>query len=290
MRLVNWNVQWGRGADGRVDLARIVREAGRLGEFDVLCLQELSRGFHPTFAGAGLAGGPAADQFAELADLLPGYEVVEAIGADLPAQTAGLPRRQFGNAVASRLPVGRVIRHTLPWPADPVRPSMQRVALEAEIAAPFGRLRVVTTHLEFYSETQRLAQVQALRDLHLQACGHAARPARSEKTDSPFADTGRPAAAVVCGDFNSAAGAAAHRAMLAPMAGAPGFVDAWAYTHASLPHAPTVGLYDHAQWQDGSFACDFVFVSEDLAPRIAACEVDGATAASDHQPIHLELG
>ncbi|MFL6704659.1 MAG: endonuclease, partial [Paraburkholderia graminis] len=30
MRLVDWNIQWGRGVDGRVDLARIVREARAL--------------------------------------------------------------------------------------------------------------------------------------------------------------------------------------------------------------------------------------------------------------------
>src|ERR1700730_4562857 len=46
MRLVNWNIQWGRGVDGRVDLARIVREARALCDFDVLCLQEVTRGFH----------------------------------------------------------------------------------------------------------------------------------------------------------------------------------------------------------------------------------------------------
>ena len=43
MRLVDWNIQWGRGVDGRVDLARIVREAESLCDFDVLCVQELSR-------------------------------------------------------------------------------------------------------------------------------------------------------------------------------------------------------------------------------------------------------
>jgi endonuclease/exonuclease/phosphatase family metal-dependent hydrolase len=252
-------------------------------------VQELSRGFHPTTASAGLGGGPSADQFAELAGLLPGYQLIEAVAADLPPLAPGLPRRQFGNAIASRLPVGRVIRHTLPWPADPIKPSMQRVALEAEVDAPFGKLRVITTHLEFYSAAQRLAQAEHLRTLHAEACGHAALPARSEKIDSPFADTERPAAAVVCGDFNSSTLDPAYGAMLASSAASPGFVDAWAQAHPGQPHAPTVGIYDHEQWQDGPYACDFVFVSEDLAPRIRTCEVDGVTAASDHQPIHLEL-
>ena len=31
------------------------------------------------------------------------------------------------------------------------------------------------------------------------------------------------------------------------------------------PRAATVGLYDHEQWPDGPFACDFVLVTEDLS-------------------------
>jgi endonuclease/exonuclease/phosphatase family metal-dependent hydrolase len=36
-------------------------------------------------------------------------------------------------------------------------------------------------------------------------------------------------------------------------------------------------------------ACDFVWVSEDLAPRVQAVAVDGATTLSDHQPVLLRL-
>ena len=35
-------------------------------------------------------------------------------------------------------------RHTLPWPAEPEKPSMPRIALEAVIEAPFGLVRVIT--------------------------------------------------------------------------------------------------------------------------------------------------
>ncbi|MBN3771929.1 endonuclease/exonuclease/phosphatase family protein, partial [Burkholderia sp. Se-20378] len=101
MRLIDWNIQWGRDADGVVDLSRTVAAIHELGDFDVLCLQEVTRGF------SALPGRPGADQFAELAALLPGYTIVEAIGADLPPIETGAPRRQFGNAIATRLPVGR---------------------------------------------------------------------------------------------------------------------------------------------------------------------------------------
>ncbi|ASW00406.1 endonuclease/exonuclease/phosphatase family protein [Paraburkholderia aromaticivorans] len=289
MKLINWNVQWGRGADGRVDLGRIVREARALCDFDVVCMQEVTRGFHEDPASGGLAGGPSADQFAELAALLPGFTVFDVVGADLPALGASRHRRQFGNAIATRLPVRQVLRHSLPWPADPAKPSMMRVALDAVIESDLGAIRVLCTHLEFYSELQRLAQLARLRDLHSEACAHARAPARAEKIDSPFFDTARPTSAIVCGDFNSAFESSAYRQMLEPIADAPPFVDAWASLHPRTPRAPTVGLYDRQQWPEGPFACDFIFVTQDLTRRVAACEVDPVSQASDHQPIWLEL-
>lgn len=292
MKLVSWNVQWGRDATGVVDLARSVREAQRLADFDVLCLQEITRGFRT------LPGGPGDDQFAELAALLPGFTVIEAIGADIGTDIGAdlasdrklSKRRQFGNAIATRLPIAQVFRHLLPWPADPAAPSMQRVALEAVIEAPGGALRVLVTHLEFYSERQRLAQVDELRRLQQEAAAHAAQPAPAENDAGPFANTARPVSAIVCGDFNSAWGSAAYARMLDPLAGSPAFIDAWTTLHPGESPPPTAGVYDTAQWPDGPLSCDFVFVTEDLRARLARCEIDGATRASDHQPVVLELG
>jgi endonuclease/exonuclease/phosphatase family metal-dependent hydrolase len=283
MRLISWNVQWGRDASGVVDLARTLDEARRIADFDVLCMQEITRGF------GALPGGPSEDQFAELAAALPGFTVLDAIGADLPPLEAGGRRRQFGNAIATRLPVGRVIRHTLPWPADAGAPSMQRVALEAVVQAPEGPLRVVVTHLEFYSLAQRLAQVDELRRLHVEAVTHAAHPAPAEHATGPFAATARPVSAIVCGDFNSEFGSEAYRRFIAPLGGATGFIDAWTALHPGKAPPPTAGVYDTEQWASGPIACDFVFVTEDLRARLRSCEIDSATSASDHQPIALEL-
>lgn len=289
MKLVDWNIQWGCGVDGRVDLGRIVRDARALCDFDVLCLQEVTRGFHEEPAAGGLKGAPSSDQFAELAALLPEMTVLDAIGSDLPSLGASRHRRQFGNAIMTRLPVRQVLRHSLPWPADPARPSMLRVALEAVLETDIGPLRVISTHLEFYSEKQRLAQVARLRELHQEACEHARSPARAEKPDSPFADTARPISAILCGDFNSAFEDTAYCRMLEPITEASAFVDAWTCAHPGEPRRATVGLYDHEQWPDGPFACDFVFVTQDLISRIASCDVDPHSRSSDHQPMWLEL-
>ncbi|MBM2764835.1 endonuclease/exonuclease/phosphatase family protein [Burkholderia anthina] len=283
MRLIDWNIQWGRDADGVVDLPRTIAAARRLGDFDVLCLQEVTRGF------GTLPGQPGPDQFAELAALLPGHTIVEAIGADLPALEPGAPRRQFGNAIATRLPVGRVLRQWLPWPADAGAPSMPRVALDVEIETRSGPLRVVTTHLEYYSARQRLAQVDALRARHREACAHADRPAPAENAAGPFTSTRQPRDAIVCGDFNSAFDSDAYRRFLEPITDAPAFVDAWVARHPDCTPPPTAGVYDTVQWSDGPLACDFVFVTETLLPRVTRCEIDGDTRASDHQPVVLEL-
>jgi endonuclease/exonuclease/phosphatase family metal-dependent hydrolase len=290
MRLVNWNIQWGRGADGRVDLRRIVQEAKDLADFDVLCLQEVTRGFDGGDAGGGLPGGPDADQFATLASLLPGYTVLCGIGADLPSPQPGGPRRQNGNAIVTRYPVGPVFRHSLPWPADADVPSMPRVALEAVLLSDIGPLRVTTTHLEFYSASQRLAQAHALRSVHAEACGHALRPSPHGNPNSPFAATERPLPALICGDFNSPVDDPAYTCMLEPMpAGVPPLADAWLAMHGQEPRAPTVGVHDREQWPQGPFACDFVFLTPDVASRLIRCDVDQQSAASDHQPIVVEL-
>jgi len=286
MRLISWNVQWGRDAQGVVDLTHTIDEAKRLTDFDVFCMQEITRGF------GTLPGGPSDDQFAEIAAALPGFTVLDAIGADLPAPGApggATGRRQFGNAIATRLPVLAVFRHSLPWPADSGGPSMQRVALEAVLDAPGGALRVIVTHLEFYSAKQRLAQIDALHRIHLEAADHAAHPSPAENASGPFAHSGRPISAIVCGDFNSPFDSDAYRHFLQPLIGAPGFIDAWTTLHPGAIPPMTAGVYDTAQWSSGPMTCDFVFVSEDLRARLRHCEIDGATQASDHQPIVVEL-
>jgi len=287
MKLLSWNIQWCRGVDGRVDPERIAREVRATADPDVICLQEVARGFDT------LAGSQGEDQFALLAAAFPGYTAIEGIAVDVPGE--GGARRQFGNLLLSRWPVRQAWRHLLPWPADAAHADMQRVAVEAVIEAPtglanIGELRVTTTHLAYYSATQRLAQVDALRDLHSAAQGHREPPKRADTSRGPFHWRPRPSAGIVTGDFNCEPGSPGHVRMLAPFDDAtPAFRDAWQVTHPLQPQAPTVGLFDNVQWPR-QFACDFVFVSADLAPRITAFEVDQASAASDHQALVLTLG
>jgi endonuclease/exonuclease/phosphatase family metal-dependent hydrolase len=282
MILITWNVQWCRGADGRVDPARILRVCRDMADFDVLCCQEVARDF-PALAGSG-----GADLFAQLAGGLRGYTAIEGIAIDAAGEDG--ERAQFGVLILTRRPVLQVFRHLLPWPADLAVPSMQRVALEAVIDGKRGPLRVTTTHLEYYSAVQRSAQVERLRDLQAEAAGHAADSTRDDKVGGPFAAYGRPACSVLCGDLNFPPDDAMHARLQAPIAkGVPAYRDAWRLRHPKRPHVPTIGLYDKEQWPGEPYCSDFIFVTEDLADRVADIVVNVDTNASDHQPILLKL-
>ena len=54
------------------------------------------------------------------------------------------------------------------------------------------------------------------------------------------------------------------------------------------PHAPTFRLFDRTYGPE-PMTCDFVLVSDALAPRVKGITVDLRTQASDHQPVSIEL-
>jgi len=282
MQLVTWNIQWGRGADGRVDLDRVVAHARRLANFDVLCVQEVSAGY------SELPGCDGRDQFQYLADHLPGYTAVVGVATDTPHPAGG--RRTFGNMIFPRFPVQQVFRHLLPWPADPDVLRMQRIALEATLNTPLGLVRVTTTHLEYYSSRQRVSQIERLRQLHQEATAQAGNVRPGQVSEGPFFFVPRTAASILTGDFNCQPDSAEMTRMLAAMDNATHpYRDAWEITHCGESHSPTVGIYDKAQWPDPPFTFDFILVSEDLVPRVKEIRVDAMSDASDHQPVLLVL-
>lgn len=266
MRLLSWNVQWCRGMDGRVDPKRIAAEAKRA-EPDVFCLQEIARNFPE------MAGSAGEDQVEVLKREMPGYEAFFVSAIDIPGSKG---RRRFGNLVLSRLPVGRVLRHLLPWPPAPEVQSMQRAAVEVTVQAPFGPLRVTTTHLEYYSKNHREAQIDRLLALHAEACAAHLRvtePGSYESFD-------RSKSALVCGDFNLPPSDSHHQKMLDG-----GFVDAWQALNPGKPRQDTFHLFDGEK----PYCCDYIFVTPDLVPRLKSIRIDTQTQASDHQPVILDL-
>jgi endonuclease/exonuclease/phosphatase family metal-dependent hydrolase len=267
MRLLSWNVQWCRGMDERVDPKRIAAVAKRIADPDVFCLQEVARNFPE------MAGSSGEDQVAILQAEFSGYEAFFVPAVDIPGKNG---RRQFGNLILSRLPVGRVMRHHLPWPELADQRSMPRGVVEALIETPFGPLRVMTTHLEYYSSTHRAAQIDRLIELHREA-GVAHAP-----VDEPgsYASYERGKSGLICGDFNLKPDDPSHRRMLDG-----GFVDAWAALNPGKAREDTFHLYDG----ETPYCCDYIFLTPDLVPRLRAIRIDRETKASDHQPVMVEL-
>jgi endonuclease/exonuclease/phosphatase family metal-dependent hydrolase len=275
MRLITWNIQWGKGCDGVVDLARIVAVARSLADADVFCFQEVSDGF------ASLDGGT--DQSAQLAALLPEHRPVFRPAIET-IDSQGRSRR-FGNMTLSRLPILQVASHLLPWPQDNSVRSMRRQALEVTIQTAFGALRVTNTHLEYYSAAQRDAQIGRLLDLQQEASSY--RQAADER--DPYGRQMIAASGILCGDFNFDVSDPQHAMLHASSRPGLNYRDAWTLRYPHRRHEPTCGIHDHAQWKHGPDCRDFIFVSEDLADRIRHVEVDGKTAASDHQPVLIEV-
>ena len=195
MKLVTWNIQWclrlrrpRRPAADRRRRARVRRlrrplPAGGRGQFRHAEGQPRRRPVRPHRRGAaGLHRG--------LRDRRRHRRARRRAGA------------RFGNMILSRLPVRWAQRRLLPWPADASVRNMPRVLVEVLVDAPFGPLRVLTTHLEYYSPLQRAAQLEAVRDRHAEACAHALAGGVGSESDGAFDRQPQTVSAILTGDFN----------------------------------------------------------------------------------------
>lgn len=281
MKLVTWNVQWFCGLDEVVSVERVLDEARAMADFDVLCLQEVAVNYTQLCGNAGF------DQVAHLRQLLPGFQVH--FGAAVNELGRDGQNQQFGNLIATRLPVTQVQHHALPYPADAGVRSMPRMCSSATLLTDIGPLRVMTTHLEFYSKRQRMAQAQALAALNAQDCAQAAQRPLDDESGGPFQKKVHTPSALLCGDFNFELSDPEYACIQKgnPGGGA-GLSDAWHVLHGDRPHEPTFRLFDR-RYGPEPVCCDFVFVSEDMKRRVAQIEVNTVTRASDHQPVLIEL-
>ena len=277
MKLITWNIQWGLGMDERLDLERIIAHAKAMADFDVLCLQEVADNFPE------LQGSRGENQFAELAALLPAYTAIEGVALDAP--DASGRRQRFGNMLFSRYPVGQVLRYTLPWEADATR-NMPRVLIEAVLSAPFGPVRVMTTHLEYSSDKLRRAQVEGIREAHRTACARVDRP--SVPGPGTYKVYPRTKSAILTGDFNMVPDDPVKKRLSETFGpGVPELRDTWEALNPGVPHPHSFCVSD--QRYGPAHCCDFIFVTEDLAPRLERVIYDVETRVSDHQPVLLEL-
>ncbi len=127
LRVLCYNIHHAAGVDRKLDVPRIARVIQSV-KPDLVALQEVDNK-------AGRSG--RVDQAAELARLT---KMHHAFGANIPLQGG-----QYGNAILSRLPIGRHQNHLLPN----VDSGEQRGVLAAHFELPGKQpLRLLATHLD----------------------------------------------------------------------------------------------------------------------------------------------
>ncbi|NKB56208.1 MAG: endonuclease [Alphaproteobacteria bacterium] len=285
MQLVSYNIQYGTGKDGRVDIDRIVSE---IADGDVIAMQEVDRFWTRS---------EMADQVEALTKRLPEHHWVYGPGVDMDASdrdetgTLRRRRRQFGNLLLSRFPVLLSRNHLLPKMSFHSQLSIQRSALDGAIAFPDGPVRVASVHLAHAAELERVSQVATLRELQRVAGrdGGVLSGAHSHWCEEGPQHT-MPKSSILLGDFNMTPAEQAYEAMVGPddpkygrITLADGYVDAWIESGGD----PNGG---HTKFEEtGNRRIDYAFVSPDLADRIRDVRVDAVAQGSDHQPIWLDI-
>ena len=283
MRVVSYNIQYGKGMDGCIDLERscaVVRGA------DIVCLQEVDQ--HWKRSGD-------IDQAARIAALMPSYYCVYGAAFDVDASSAAAHgavinrRRRHGNMILSRWPILSSRSFNLPKQHYGDKFNMHMGFIEAVIDAEFGALRVYCYHAGYLESAERQAQVREFARVFARSPSE--QGAWCGKADIDGVDwaqgqrpPGMPARAIVCGDFNANIESAEYRLLLAET----GLIDCWA---AADPEAANLPTWKNGRGEDVRVwgKIDHILVTPELAPAIAGVAIDDQADASDHTPIEVRL-
>lgn len=246
VRLVTFNTHHGVGEDARHDLPRLAKVLASV-DADVICLQEVDRYF-----------GDRSEDVDQALLLSRALDMQLAWGPAIDEpRPDDRPRRQYGNALLSRLPILVSDVHRLPGGGEP------RIALRTMLELDGGTLWVTATHLTTRSPQERAEQVATLAGLHTEDM----------------------AAGVLVGDFNARPDAPE----LDPLRER--FTDAWELAadredqagwrfwqrdegHTHPAHSPHRRI-------------DQAWVSAGVA--VASAQVIDAAGASDHLPLMVDL-
>lgn len=291
MLIATYNIQWGKGRDGVVDLSRIARTVA---EADVIGLQEVERNWREM---------EHADQVQRLAELFPDRYVYFAPSVDICGSSLGAGgRRQYGLLVISRWPVLTV--RTYPLPSYPVHGYLNdsSVLLETVIGHPAGPFRFYVTHLNYVSERQRLLQSRLILDIvadaplqggpitgpGVPASEYGADWIAIQKDEVPP----MPRPAIVLGDFNMMPSSPEYALLAGPVGPDYGrlaeqglFADALTLAGVGESEGITYPANDIEQAK----RIDHIFVTLEFAGLVRRAWIDEAADASDHQPVFAEL-
>lgn len=289
MRIVTYNIQYGIGLDGQYDIGRI---ADAVRGADVIALQEVTRN-SPNNQGR--------DMVAEIAEALPDYFSVYGapcevdMGSALEKGRVVNRRFQFGNMVLSKTPVLSSRNLLLPRMRTFDLLNLQRGALEAMIATPFGPVRFYSVHLDHTSPAERILQLRWLVDKVLAYGSEGG--AVTGVSEFGFPEPPHPEDFILMGDFNLTPDSPEY----AEIVGRPDVE--FGLTRRSFLPVDSAGLgqerpAERITWVDTkerqgpqqSRCLDYVFVYAGLAPRVKSTRIDAEAVGSDHRPVWVELG
>lgn len=288
MKITSYNIQYGKGKDGRFDLARI---ADAVRDADIIGLQEVTRNF---------PGVPPelADQPERLAELLPQHFCAYASPLDLDGGSVVLDGRarshrvQFGNMLFSRWPIRSTRQLLLPRARTFDRSDMQNSVLEAIVAVPGGDMRFYVTHLNYLRSQQRRAQLDWLLPALHAVPAEGASVTGTSWAQLPSVEV--PPEFVLMGDFNLTPAQPEYTRIVGEADYFYGrqrvgghLVDSW----VAAGHREDEGLtwFDEAQGFREGLRLDYIFVTPAMVPQVFHAWIDDNNPASDHQPVWLQL-
>ena len=293
MKIVTYNIQFGSGKDGRIDLGRIAQTVDGA---DVIALQEVDRNWRRS----GMT-----DQPAELAALLGDYHWIYGPYFDVDASSRDADgsltnrRRQFGAMLLSKTPILSSRLFFLPKTATVGRHNMQTGALEGVIEVNGRALRFYSLHLAAYWRRDRLLQIGALLDMirsaPIEGGAWTGKHVHRYWLENDEHAPPMPEDAILPGDFNLNPMNPEYDLLAGLSDGKggrfqyqEGLVDAWvAAGHeegegVTFPANPGAGpATDHR--------VDYAFLTASLASRVRSAEVDMAAQGSDHQPFSIDI-
>ena len=303
MKLVSYNIHFGRGLDQRVDLGRI---AETVRDADIIGLQEVER----FWKHSGMSDQP---------DIL-GRHLKEFYWVYFPAfdvdasereddGTVLNRRRQLGPMVLSRWPIRSSRLIALPKLGTVDCLNMNTGAVECVVDTPSGPLRVYSAHL-FLSSRERLMQIDRLLEFHRSAQASGGAWTGNEALFDPSAarymaeldwsngegPPSMPKETIVMGDFNSEPESDEYLRMVGEIdpdfgrvAHLDGFADSWTAADDRGGDRITWVPEPPGRPPGRGLTLDYCFVSAEMARKVKCAWVDSAAEGSDHRPYWVEL-
>lgn len=279
-KVLTWNIQNGKGIDETISLKRIAESILDICDPDIICLQEVS-------VNCQLSDGSKPDQVKEFSSLFSDYTSFFGPAYDIPS-IGSEKREQYGNLVLSRLPILSNFNHILPQTVSTSFRQMPRQLIEVTVKTESLPLCIMTTHLEFHSESQRCEQVNRIMSINDDIQNLELTPPIFD-SNGPYRRFERSNRVLLCGDFNFNPDSIEYNLLTNSSKSPNSFIDSWRKLNPTTSHSPTCGIFDTKQWPEGPHCRDFGFISSNLESSLAGIEVNEEIDASDHQPVILTI-